>query len=93
MQIPPVRPVRQDSGIDVYQMVDDGVMFEVALADQAVEVVGRLTAELDEVAKAIGTDRYLDLPDGGSPSLATQVSRMAAEVASYRKALDEVLGK
>ncbi|MCO6445695.1 MAG: hypothetical protein J5J04_16605 [Anaerolineae bacterium] len=39
------------------------------------EVV-RLTAEQDAVSAAIGTNEYMDPPDGGNVSLAEQVRRM-----------------
>lgn len=41
-------------------------------------------AELDAISAAIGTNDYLDLPDGGSPTLAEQIARMAKDAARYR---------
>lgn len=38
--------------------------------------VERLTAEQDAVSAAIGTNEYMDPPDGGNVSLAEQVRRM-----------------
>ena len=38
--------------------------------------VARLTAEQDAVSAAIGTNEYMDPPDGGNVSLAEQVRRM-----------------
>ncbi len=42
-------------------------------------------AELDAISAAIGTTVYMDPPDGGSPTLAEQVARMAKDAARYRK--------
>lgn len=36
--------------------------------------------EMDEVSLAIGGTRYMDPPDGGTPTLGEQVSRMAEEI-------------
>ncbi len=41
--------------------------------------------ELDRISAAIGTNDYLDPPDGGSVPLAEQVARMAKDAARYRK--------
>ena len=41
-------------------------------------------AELDAISAAIGTNDYLDPPDGGSVPLAEQVARMAKDAARYR---------
>ena len=53
----------------------------------AVREIERLRAELAEVATAIGSDRYLDPPDGGSVPLSEQVRRMRAENQSAYTAL------
>lgn len=41
-------------------------------------------AELDAISAAIGTIIYMDPPDGGSPTLAEQITRMAKDAARYR---------
>jgi len=41
--------------------------------------------ELDAISAAIGTNDYLDPPDGGSVPLAEQVARMAKDAERYRK--------
>ena len=43
-----------------------------------------IIAELQAVSTAIGTTVYMDPPDGGSPTLAEQVARMAKDAARYR---------
>ena len=40
--------------------------------------------ELSNISTAIGTTVYMDPPDGGSPTLAEQVVRMAKDAARYR---------
>lgn len=45
----------------------------------AQDIIDRADRELAEVGAAIGTDAYLDLPDGGSVSLGEQVRRMREE--------------
>lgn len=42
--------------------------------------VERLTADQNAVSEAIGTNEYLDPPDGGDVPLAEQVRRMRAEI-------------
>jgi len=44
------------------------------------DIVDRQARELSEVSAAIGTDAYLDPPDGGSVSLGGQVRRMREEL-------------
>jgi hypothetical protein len=46
--------------------------------------------EMNEVAMAIGSTRYMDPPDGGSPSLGEQVSRMASELDNLKDALRSI---
>lgn len=46
----------------------------------AQDIVDRQARELSEVSAAIGTDAYLDPPDGGSVSLGEQVRRMRDEL-------------
>lgn len=41
--------------------------------------------ELDAISAAIGTNDYLDPPDGGSVPLSEQVARMARDAERYRK--------
>jgi hypothetical protein len=47
--------------------------------------------ECDAVSSAIGSVRWMDLPDGGSPTLAEQVSRMRADLAKAEAALEEAV--
>lgn len=44
------------------------------------DMIDRQARELSEVSTAIGTDAYLDPPDGGSVSLGEQVRRMRDEM-------------
>lgn len=46
----------------------------------AQDIIDRQARELSEVSAAIGTDAYLDPPDGGSVSLGEQVRRMRDEL-------------
>lgn len=47
--------------------------------------------ECDAVSSAIGSVRWMDLPDGGSPTLAEQVSRMKADLAKAEALLEEAV--
>lgn len=61
--------------------IRDGITYAQA-RDAASEIerlqaeVTRLTAEQDAISVAIGTNEYMDPPDGGNVSLAEQVRRM-----------------
>lgn len=46
-----------------------------------------MRAELSAVSSAIGSVRFMDPPDGGSVTLAEQVSRMRAELEALEAAL------
>jgi hypothetical protein len=52
--------------------------------------IARLAGELSAVASAIGSDCYLDPPDGGSVMVSEQVRRMAEELAGLRKQNNEL---
>ena len=47
--------------------------------------LAKCMSDLQAVSDAIGTTKYMDPPDGGSPSLAEQVSRMKADLAKCRE--------
>lgn len=64
----------------------------IAIASEYATECERLRAELAEVATAIGSDRYLDPPDGGSVPLSEQVRRMRAENQSAYTALGYLSG-
>jgi len=67
----------------------------VAEANELRAEIARLTAENAAVASAIGSNRFMDLPDGGDVTLAEQVTRMrlALERAEadpeHQKSLDQ----
>lgn len=52
----------------------------------------RLRAEIEAISAVIGTDRYLDPPDGGDVPLSEQVRRMRAENEALRAELAEKMG-
>lgn len=49
--------------------------------------------ELADIAAAIGTVEFMDLPDGGDVTLAEQVGRMRAALAEARRERDEATRK
>lgn len=54
------------------------------------ELIALRTA-LAEISAAIGTNQYMDPPDGGSVTLAEQVRRMSAALAERQAAIDELV--
>lgn len=48
--------------------------------EEAMRVIRDLRKELDEVANAIGSVRWMDPPDGGNVSLGEQVRRMREDL-------------
>lgn len=48
--------------------------------------------ELSAVSAAIGSVRWMDLPDGGSVTLAEQVGRMRADLETAERERDEAWG-
>ena len=56
------------------------IRLTIAQQDDIADEIDRLRAELDAVAEAIGTDRFLDPPDGGSVPLAEQARRMRIDL-------------
>lgn len=63
--------------LDVPDLRDDNKPLAVAASYELLKrEVARLTAEQDAVSVAIGTNEFMDPPDGGNVSLAEQVRRM-----------------
>lgn len=58
----------------------DGVAQLAADLRTSDDIIDAQSRELVEVSEAIGTDAYLDPPDGGSVSLGEQVRRMREEL-------------
>ena len=69
----------------------DYSIVDVVLADDydaAIRERDEARAELDAVSTSIGTNYYLDPPDGGSVTLAEQVRRMKADRDALRAAVE-----
>ena len=66
---------------------------ECGATDEEIKLKSELSKareELQDVSDAIGTTEYMDPPDGGSPSLAEQVSRMKQDLAKCREELEDL---
>jgi hypothetical protein len=70
---------------DGSMVVDDGLTSRTSLIRQ----IADLRAELDRVSAAIGTDQFMDPPDGGSVSLSEQVRRMRVALEKAEADRDE----
>lgn len=72
-----------------YKALEEKYLSLEKTSNAANYLINRMTAEINEVSVAIGTTRYLDLPDGGSVSLGEQVKRMHAELAESKSHFDD----
>ena len=76
--------------LDVPDLRDDNKPLAVAASYELLKrEVARLTAEQDAVSVAIGTNEYMDPPDGGNVSLAEQVRRMRAALLARVEAAEK----
>lgn len=54
--------------------------------------IAEIEAKLRDASSAIGTVRYMDPPDGGSPTLAEQIERMSADRDALRIEIERLSG-
>ena len=83
---------REHAAVREIERLRHDIERHIAIASEYATECERLRAELAEVATAIGSDRYLDPPDGGSVPLSEQVRRMRAENQSAYTALGYLSG-